>query len=277
MKHAYLIIAHHNFEVLKYLVESLDDVRNDIFIHFDKKVKSIPELKTRYCKLYVLQDRIDVRWGHVSQIQTELKLLECAAKEEKYVYFHLISGTHLPLKNQEAIHEFFDHVNNLSLMSSLLDSEEEIERKLGYRHYFIRGCGSQNKFIKVMSNYAWRISLRVQKVSKKRVKGLYKGKYTNWASLTEKDVKGILELKQHILNKFRYSFCGDELYKAYAISLTGSEFIDCDTLLFQKFKMASPIFLGISDLKGIYNSNYLFARKISDNGIESIGKLLNNK
>jgi hypothetical protein len=39
MKHAYLIIAHNEFKVLKKLVEALDDERSDIFIHWDKKLR----------------------------------------------------------------------------------------------------------------------------------------------------------------------------------------------------------------------------------------------
>jgi hypothetical protein len=38
MKHAYLIIVHHEFEVLKLLLQALDDPCNDIYIHFDKIV-----------------------------------------------------------------------------------------------------------------------------------------------------------------------------------------------------------------------------------------------
>ena len=37
MKHAYLILAHNEFEVLRKLISALDDPRNDIFIHFDEK------------------------------------------------------------------------------------------------------------------------------------------------------------------------------------------------------------------------------------------------
>ena len=36
-KHAYLIIAHNNFEQLKNLIHALDDTRNDIYVHIDKK------------------------------------------------------------------------------------------------------------------------------------------------------------------------------------------------------------------------------------------------
>ena len=74
MKHAYLIMAHHEFEVLGKLVQALDDERNDIYIHFDKKVKNYPLLKTKYTNLYILQKRTDIRWGHISQIKAEYAL-----------------------------------------------------------------------------------------------------------------------------------------------------------------------------------------------------------
>lgn len=45
-KHAYLIIAHNEFELLKLLVSQIDDVRNDIYIHIDKKVR-----KNKYKKV----------------------------------------------------------------------------------------------------------------------------------------------------------------------------------------------------------------------------------
>ena len=37
-RHAYLIMTHGNFEILKLQLEMLDDSRNDIYIHVDKKV-----------------------------------------------------------------------------------------------------------------------------------------------------------------------------------------------------------------------------------------------
>ena len=41
MKHAYLIMAHHEFEVLGKLIQAIDDKRNDIFIHFEQNSKAI--------------------------------------------------------------------------------------------------------------------------------------------------------------------------------------------------------------------------------------------
>lgn len=37
MRHAFLLIAHNEFQLLKVLLSMLDDKRNDIFLHIDKK------------------------------------------------------------------------------------------------------------------------------------------------------------------------------------------------------------------------------------------------
>ena len=92
-KHVYLIIAHNEFEILKLLVKTLDDARNDIYIHFDAKCKELPNLKCNEAELYILNDRIDVRWGDYSQIETEMLLFEYAhnmqdEKEVNYLYYH---------------------------------------------------------------------------------------------------------------------------------------------------------------------------------------------
>ena len=46
MKHAYLIIAHNDFEILKKLVSLLDNEHNDIYIHFDAKVATFAVIAT---------------------------------------------------------------------------------------------------------------------------------------------------------------------------------------------------------------------------------------
>ena len=43
MKHAFLIAAHHQFDILGKLLQILDDNNIDFYIHIDKKTKSFPE------------------------------------------------------------------------------------------------------------------------------------------------------------------------------------------------------------------------------------------
>ena len=64
-KHAYLIIAHSEPEILRILVSCIDDVRNDIFIHIDKKsnIENFSNIHTDSSNLFFLKDRINVKWG----------------------------------------------------------------------------------------------------------------------------------------------------------------------------------------------------------------------
>ena len=44
MKHAWLVIAHNEFEILQMLLDALDHPEADIYVHIDKKVKEMPAL-----------------------------------------------------------------------------------------------------------------------------------------------------------------------------------------------------------------------------------------
>ena len=67
MKHAYLIMAHNSPRILRVLLEMIDDERNDIFLHVDKKSNLLKENKFAMKKagLHVLEKRINVKWGGV--------------------------------------------------------------------------------------------------------------------------------------------------------------------------------------------------------------------
>ena len=41
MKHAYLIIAHNEYPVLKSLLTMLDDERNDIYLYIDRRSRAL--------------------------------------------------------------------------------------------------------------------------------------------------------------------------------------------------------------------------------------------
>lgn len=88
MKHAYLIIAHNEFEILKRLIQALDDERNDIYIHFDRKLNHYPDCRTSYAKLTFLEERMDVRWGDISVVDAEFALFDEAYRRGEYSYYH---------------------------------------------------------------------------------------------------------------------------------------------------------------------------------------------
>lgn len=48
-RHAYLIMAHNNFYILEKLLILLDDPRNDIYIHIDKKCQNLISHTIKAC------------------------------------------------------------------------------------------------------------------------------------------------------------------------------------------------------------------------------------
>lgn len=148
--HAYLIIAHNNFEQLQLLINLLDDDRNDIFIHIDKKVKELPLLTTNKSKLFILDKRIDVRWGDVSQLETEIILFETAIKHNHYEYYHLISGVDLPIKPNDYIHNFFNINKGKEFVGFSEVDSEKLKWNVCYRHLLTKHYRQKNILMKVV-------------------------------------------------------------------------------------------------------------------------------
>lgn len=64
-RHAYLILAHNQVEILKLLLNRLDVPENDIYIHLDLKSDiKIEDLKAevKNAKIF-FADRISIQWG----------------------------------------------------------------------------------------------------------------------------------------------------------------------------------------------------------------------
>ena len=86
-RHAYLIMAHNEWDLLNTLLSLIDDPRNDIFLHIDKKVKNLPKLyQPKYSTLYLTPKRYDERWGDVRKVQSEMHLFRTDYENEPNKY-----------------------------------------------------------------------------------------------------------------------------------------------------------------------------------------------
>ena len=278
MKHAYLVIAHNEFEVLQKLIVALDDPRNDIYIHVDKKVKNYPLLQTQYAKLQILEKREDIRWGSVSQIKAEYLLFEAAlADTTQYERFHLISGTHLPLKTQDYIHAFFREQSGKEILNFLYTNFYEIDMKLARYHFFLNYFQYGKPWIKRVANLCWHVMLKLQYILsiRRRAPDVHI-KANNWVSLTEQAVQYIISRKEEVLTKFRWSLCGDEYFVPYLLTGEASGFtvIDEEKLLFNEFAGSNPRILTMDDYSFLRQADYLFARKFSQSAMEVVDKLV---
>ncbi|WP_074587239.1 beta-1,6-N-acetylglucosaminyltransferase [Pedobacter antarcticus] len=214
MKHAYLIIAHNEFDVLERLIRALDDIRNDIFIHFDLKLDNIPTIKVKYSKLYLINERIDVRWGDLSVVRAEYSLFEEALKRGRYAYLHLLSGVDMPLKSQNYIHSFFEYnIGKEFVGFGQGDIEVEIERKMRRYHFFSKYFRTSSKLTSFLMRASRFLLLRLQYILNiKRNSGFVFKKGPQWVSITEDFAYHLVKQKSEVLKVYKNTFCCDEIF-----------------------------------------------------------------
>lgn len=210
-RHAYLIMAHHQFDFLKELLLALDDERNDIYLHIDQKVTSFDfddfSKLLQKSHLYFTK-RLNVHWGGYSQIACELILLKAAA-EKHYAYYHLLSGSDFPLKTQDEIHAFFEaHAGTEFLDFDAPSVPSRVRERVSLYHFFRESSCPLAEPTDAILTRIQRL-LRVDRLKKNPLK-LQKG--ANWFSITDSFAQYVLAHENWIAKLFGHSVCGDELF-----------------------------------------------------------------
>ena len=267
MRHAWLIIAHNEFEVLQRLVSMLDAPESDFYIHFDKKVQKLPDIRVEKGRLIVLKNRVDVCWGTVSQIQTELLLLETACQNGPYGHYHILSGTHLPLKPVSELMAFYENHAGEEIMRFWGKDEGDADFKLRRYHYPMRYFKSTSHPLrKAIDAFIWKALLSVQKVfGIRHYTRCGFQKTDNWLSLSERGCAYLIKQRNAILKKYRWSFCGDEYFVATELLSSPENFqiYDCPQLLHAEFEGDTPKSFPLSDYSVIQETGALWARKFT--------------
>lgn len=277
-KHAYLIVAHSEPEILRVLVSLLDDVRNDIYIHIDKKsdIGIFKNVQTQYSKLIFLENRIDVRWGDISQVATEFLLMETARRHGPYIYYHLISGVDLPLHSQDYIHSFIEAWgNDKEFISIAIDSDynnkRDVSHKTSYYRFFTRYLKKDGSFKCYFFNFLSSSIVFVQKIIKlKRTYDMELRKGGNWMSITDNLCRFLIDKKTYVMDKFKYTLCQDEIaIPSIILSSTFNEQRYCKNdpsrsdMRLIDWKKGSPYTWTMNDYDELVNSDKFFARKFS--------------
>ena len=275
-KHAYLIMAHTQPELLKKLLKMLDNERNDIYLHIDSKAKDYPldeiaaVLQKSKC---IFTERTDVKWGSYSQIHCEMVLLKEAVKTE-HAYYHLLSGMDLPIKSQNEIFAFFEKYNGLEFVDEddAAISEAALSR-VKYTHKFYGKAGSVKDILGALSVKGQKL-LGVDKTQKYGNIIFQKGR--NWFSITHGLAKLVVEKEDWIQEVFGQSVCGDELFlqtvarnSEYAEKIcnpnTMPEVPDTRYIDWKRGSNNNPYVFREDDFEELKNALGLFARKFDLN------------
>lgn len=276
-KHAYMIIAHNEFDLLETLVRLLDDPRNDLYIHIDAKVLDFDFARfhglVQHANLQFTPRRLSVTWGHSSQVMTELLLLQTAVAGEDpaqpYAYYHLISGVDLPIKSNDEIHTFFDQNEGKEFVHfSKNEPDPGFAARIRYYHLFRK---KRNGFTKVLAQIVFRLQVLLR-IDRLKEQGLIVQKGTNWFSITGDFAKYIVSQAERVEQLFAYSYCGDEVF--VQTMLVNSPFVTnlympncnndqmaCARLI--DWERGHPYVFRMADYDEIMQSPAMFARKFS--------------
>lgn len=286
-KHAYLIMAHNQPELLKILLGLLDDERNDIFLHLDIKCNyNMEDFKKSVSKskLYFV-DRQNVHWGGYSLVKAEIELLKLSINVGKYDYYHLISGADLPIKTQDYIHSFFDKHHNKQFVAMDDDVLKVNMHRVKYYWMFQEKCGYQKKNIYNVINKIFICIQKLFKVNRIKESTVEYGLGSNWSSITDSFARYIVKNEEYILDLFLNTVCSDEMfiqtlilqspYKKDIFSNVEPNIANMRYICFENDK-ASPINIGIANIEEILASDFIFARKFDLNTHEDAVKIVVN-
>lgn len=279
LRHAYLILAHNNYYILEKLIKLLDDERNDIFIHVDKKIEGFDEpyflSKVQKSKLVFVRPRVNVKWGHVTFVEAEFVLFRRAYEQGNYSYYHLISGVDLPIKSQDYIHNFFLENSGKEFLGISTDSYRDVNYKVTKIHV-------STSFYKLSILWLRKILFLIDKsfalaqhiVGYNAVildKNFTLSKGPNWVSVSHDFVGYLLSKEEDCLRIFKHSVCPDEIFihtvlhnspfrdKLYN---TEDEYRGCMRLI--DWKRGNPYIFRKSDFDELMSSDRLFARKFDE-------------
>lgn len=278
--HAYLIIAHNQFELLNKLLRALDYQENDIYIHIDLKAGDIDEDKitqgvVRSQVFFV--ERQNIVWGHFSQIACEILLFSAAVKKKDYQYLHLISGVDFPIKSQKYIHDFFDRNQGKEFIhfEGTKLPEEDKEKVMCYfpLQQYIGNRKKDSSFLYCVQ----RVIVNVQKllrVNRHRKENIHFYKGANWVSITGAFARYLVEHSDNIYRLYHASMCCDEIF--LHTMFMNSEFKNnlYDNSFNNDYKMCmryidwnrgGPYVFRAEDYDELINSDMLFARKFDYN------------
>lgn len=271
MKKAYIILAHKNGQMVKRLVDRLDDNASDFFLHVDLNSDI-----TGFRKIFHNDQRVrflrreETGWGTFGLVKATLnamRVIQCGDYEKVI----LLSGQDYPIKSNEEIDQFFQNSRyNIFMDHFPLPNHRKWGEGGGmYRvnKYFF-GLSFIKKMMAKTANF---LGVIFPFAKRKELPGMKPFSGSQWWAMDMRAVDYILEYVDNHPEYVRYhqhTFAADELFFQMILlncpdpSLRNN--IANNNLRFMKWKsesIAHPEVLSVDDVECISDSDALFARK----------------
>ena len=288
-KHAYLIMAHDNYQVLRHALSLIDDQRNVVFLMVDQKSKNFESVSLKNdLKLSPLLflPRIEINWAGYSMIRAMLALIKTALEyKESFNYLHFLQGADLPVKSQDHIHAYFDQNQGKEFIDFSPRDYQFAKYKKCYYHLFV-----DNKYYRTNKAFkgANHLLARMQKmVGLNRCSGeiIYHG--SALFSITADFAGYVISKDQELEAAYKHTLGCDEVFlqsmimqSAYSEQINAFEQSQRGNARFFDLKNSeqknSPRIFTINDYDLLMSlEEYIcFARKFSEHkDLEVVGKI----
>lgn len=288
MKHAYMIMAHSQEWLLIKLIEMLDDIDNDIYIHLDKKSDISGDHLCASAKKskVILTERINVEWGGYSQIEATLILLKEALKSQ-HIYYHMLAGVDLPIKNIQEINEFYNKNTGRQFIRFFDEKKATVEynKRYGFKNIFRDKFGKKNSIWKVLNKIAF-VMQKTLNIRDDSLENRFFLGASSW-DITEDLAKDVVAEEKNIKKTYKWTSCCDEVFLQTFIYNTkywkqlwvpyskdgngmkaNMRFID-----FSDEYRGSPHTVQIDDIKMLMQSKLNFARKFDMKYKDAVAEL----
>lgn len=251
---------------------------NKVIVHVDKKT-NISNFNINFpSDVVFIKDRIDVKWGTHSQIESFVKLLDKAVKYNPDFTF-MLSGDDLPCMTNEEI-DILIRSSNYKNLIHYQDARNKwvnpLERvKYIYpRIFYLRDPTFVQRLIKKTLKQLHLLRINKEYIlNKDKIDTFYKG--SNWFGLNNNSLNKMISfIRSNVwyIKMFEKSLCGDEVF--FHTLLKHLKIEDCfhdsvrmnDALRYIDWNSGPeyPKILDVHDLEKIANSNCIFARKFSE-------------
>ena len=275
-KHAFLVMAHNNFNVLKSFISQIDAENHDIYIHINKRVKTFPRDELIACatksKITFVERKV-VKYCDYTMMDAVKSLMKTAT-QTYHDYYHMVSGADMMLKTNNEFDNFFEENFGKEFVAFASEFSEDF---VLYRNYFIALHRTKYHYVNVAFIKIRRFLINLQKkfgLKVKPIHGYETKKGFDWYSLTHNAVNYLLEIEPVFKKTFYRAFCPTEFFAQTL--LWNSKFKNNLYQLDSKDQCAQcaryidwergrPYTFRECDKEMLDNSEAMFARKFDEN------------
>lgn len=260
-RHALLVQAHRDIGYFIALAKRRPNL--NIYVHIDAKSSYSPRAEIAdLANVFLLDNRVSVRWGGFSQVAATLALFEAAFANPDNQFFHLVSGEDVVLQDFAVIEKAWQQQNFAMMMTC------DIAPQYAYRFVMDSPHADQDWQRKLSGKVMTKLQQGLAKVVPYN-KPIYFG--SQWFSVTRDDWAKILPYVDDYREFFQHKLVPDEHFFQTLIQEKLAQQIRVSDnnqrrIIFDKNvnNGNSPIYLNLLQLERATFDGCWFARKVTD-------------